>query len=288
MEDKNISEKGYEFYLDLRKFGSAPHAGFGIGFERLLQYATGVANIKDVIPVPRFWGECKFWLENKFWRDPRDAWKKCASKNLGGWVAPPLRRHVQFYCVQCSPDHVLGRLSLSRSGGISHEGWPWFFRVTRTCSEMEEAQQEGYKTGIPFLTYLSTQEQESVVDGQMDPGEQQIKIVQQVDLVQQQIHQLQQHVDQGFQNVDQNLRQNFYNIQQALRHPVRDCCEKFSRWIRSFCAYSFGFLCYLGLLVLLAPSFWLCWEIARLRQREETQFSVFRWVGLYQWQKGDG
>lgn len=60
MESKNIPEKGYEFYLDLRKFGTAPHAGFGIGFERLLQYSTGVTNIKDVIPVPRFFGECKF------------------------------------------------------------------------------------------------------------------------------------------------------------------------------------------------------------------------------------
>lgn len=60
MHSKNISEKGYEFYMDLRKFGTAPHAGFGIGFERLLQYITGVTNIKDVIPVPRYFGECKF------------------------------------------------------------------------------------------------------------------------------------------------------------------------------------------------------------------------------------
>ena len=42
-----------EEYLELRKFGSVPHGGYGLGFERLVQYATGLGNIRDVIPVPR-------------------------------------------------------------------------------------------------------------------------------------------------------------------------------------------------------------------------------------------
>ena len=43
----------YGWYLDLRKFGTVPHSGFGLGFERLLLYVTGMANIRDVIPYPR-------------------------------------------------------------------------------------------------------------------------------------------------------------------------------------------------------------------------------------------
>ncbi|KAM6386308.1 asparaginyl-tRNA synthetase isoform 2-T2 [Alca torda] len=48
----------YQWYLDLRKFGSVPHGGFGMGFERYLQYVLGVDNIKDVIPFPRFSHSC--------------------------------------------------------------------------------------------------------------------------------------------------------------------------------------------------------------------------------------
>uniref|UniRef100_A0A8B9MS43 asparagine--tRNA ligase n=1 Tax=Accipiter nisus TaxID=211598 RepID=A0A8B9MS43_9AVES len=48
----------YQWYLDLRKFGSVPHGGFGMGFERYLQYILGVENIKDVIPFPRFSHSC--------------------------------------------------------------------------------------------------------------------------------------------------------------------------------------------------------------------------------------
>ena len=47
----NLEE--YSWYLDLRRFGSVPHAGFGLGFERLVQFVTGMANIRDVIPFPR-------------------------------------------------------------------------------------------------------------------------------------------------------------------------------------------------------------------------------------------
>ncbi|GAB5361164.1 hypothetical protein AAMO2058_000690300 [Amorphochlora amoebiformis] len=49
-----------EWYLDLRKFGSVPHAGFGLGFERLVMLTTGMQNIKDVIPFPRSYGVCDF------------------------------------------------------------------------------------------------------------------------------------------------------------------------------------------------------------------------------------
>eukprot|EP01138_Halocafeteria_seosinensis_P002374 gb/GECG01002431.1/.p1 GENE.gb/GECG01002431.1/~~gb/GECG01002431.1/.p1 ORF type:complete len:552 (+),score=47.31 gb/GECG01002431.1/:1-1656(+) len=53
------SMKGLEWYLDLRRFGTVPHAGWGLGFERLVQFATGLENIRDVIPVPRVPGSCK-------------------------------------------------------------------------------------------------------------------------------------------------------------------------------------------------------------------------------------
>jgi aspartyl/asparaginyl-tRNA synthetase len=49
----DIDEKELDWYLDLRRFGTAPHAGFGLGFERLVQFATGMSNIRDVIPYPR-------------------------------------------------------------------------------------------------------------------------------------------------------------------------------------------------------------------------------------------
>jgi asparaginyl-tRNA synthetase len=48
-----IDKKELWWYLDLRKFGTAPHSGFGLGFERLVQFATGMGNIRDVIPFPR-------------------------------------------------------------------------------------------------------------------------------------------------------------------------------------------------------------------------------------------
>lgn len=50
----------YQWYLDLRRFGSAPHAGFGLGFERLVQFITGMKNIRDVIPFPRTPGSAGF------------------------------------------------------------------------------------------------------------------------------------------------------------------------------------------------------------------------------------
>ena len=53
LTDLGLHPKDYSWYLDLRKYGTVPHAGFGLGFERLIQFATGMANIRDVIPFPR-------------------------------------------------------------------------------------------------------------------------------------------------------------------------------------------------------------------------------------------
>jgi asparaginyl-tRNA synthetase len=56
--ERRIGEQGlnpddYWWYLDLRRYGTVPHAGFGLGFERLVQFMTGMSNIRDVIPFPR-------------------------------------------------------------------------------------------------------------------------------------------------------------------------------------------------------------------------------------------
>jgi asparaginyl-tRNA synthetase len=53
MEKFNLEPKAYEWYLDLRRYGTVPHAGFGLGFERMLVYVTGLGNIRDAIPYPR-------------------------------------------------------------------------------------------------------------------------------------------------------------------------------------------------------------------------------------------
>ena len=53
IEKRGMDKSIYDWYLDLRKFGSVPHSGFGLGFERLIRYVTGMENIRDVIPYPR-------------------------------------------------------------------------------------------------------------------------------------------------------------------------------------------------------------------------------------------
>ena len=63
--DRRIDEMGldmgpYGWYRDLRRYGTVPHAGFGLGFDRALAYATGMANIRDVIPFPRTPGSAEF------------------------------------------------------------------------------------------------------------------------------------------------------------------------------------------------------------------------------------
>lgn len=60
MKELNMDMSGYEWYLDLRKYGSVDHAGFGLGFERALMYLTGMQNIRDVLPFPRTPKNCEF------------------------------------------------------------------------------------------------------------------------------------------------------------------------------------------------------------------------------------
>jgi len=59
MQECGLKEEDYQFYLDLRKYGSSRHAGFGLGFERCVMYLTGMGNIRDVIPFPRTVGNCE-------------------------------------------------------------------------------------------------------------------------------------------------------------------------------------------------------------------------------------
>ena len=58
MNELGLKKEDYDFYLDLRKYGTARHAGFGLGFERCVMYLTGMGNIRDVIPFPRTVGTC--------------------------------------------------------------------------------------------------------------------------------------------------------------------------------------------------------------------------------------
>ena len=59
MDELGLNKEDYGFYLDLRKYGSASHAGFGLGFERCVMYLTGMGNIRDVIPFPRTVKNCE-------------------------------------------------------------------------------------------------------------------------------------------------------------------------------------------------------------------------------------
>ena len=60
IRELGLSEEDYSFYTDLRKYGTAVHSGFGLGFERMVMYVTGMANIRDVLPYPRTVGTCEF------------------------------------------------------------------------------------------------------------------------------------------------------------------------------------------------------------------------------------
>jgi asparaginyl-tRNA synthetase len=53
MEELGLNEQDYWWYIDSRRFGSVPHSGFGLGFERMMMFLTGISNIRDVIPFPR-------------------------------------------------------------------------------------------------------------------------------------------------------------------------------------------------------------------------------------------
>jgi len=59
MKELNLNTEDYEFYLDLRRYGSARHAGYGLGFERCVMYLTGMSNIRDVVPFPRTVNNCE-------------------------------------------------------------------------------------------------------------------------------------------------------------------------------------------------------------------------------------
>ena len=58
MEEMKVPAENLTWYTDLRKYGTVPHAGFGLGFERLVMYVTGMTSIRDVIPYPRYPGGC--------------------------------------------------------------------------------------------------------------------------------------------------------------------------------------------------------------------------------------
>ena len=57
-DELGLKPEDYDFYLDLRKYGSTRHSGFGLGFERCVMYLTGMGNIRDVIPFPRTVKNC--------------------------------------------------------------------------------------------------------------------------------------------------------------------------------------------------------------------------------------
>ena len=59
MKELGLKKEDYDFYLDLRKYGTARHAGYGLGFERCVMYLTGMSNIRDVLPFPRTVGNCE-------------------------------------------------------------------------------------------------------------------------------------------------------------------------------------------------------------------------------------
>ncbi len=59
MDELGMDKSAYQFYLDLRKYGSVPHSGFGLGFERCVMYLTGIGNIRDAVPFPRTVGNCE-------------------------------------------------------------------------------------------------------------------------------------------------------------------------------------------------------------------------------------
>ena len=60
MKELGLKEEDYNFYLDIRRYGTNKHAGFGLGFERAVMYITGVSNIRDVLPFPRTVGTAEY------------------------------------------------------------------------------------------------------------------------------------------------------------------------------------------------------------------------------------
>jgi asparaginyl-tRNA synthetase len=60
LDELGMPREAYTWYRDLRRYGTVPHAGFGLGFERLVMFVTGMSNIRDVIPFPRAPRTCEF------------------------------------------------------------------------------------------------------------------------------------------------------------------------------------------------------------------------------------
>jgi len=60
MAERGIDKEHYAWYRDLRRYGTVPHAGFGLGFERTIAYVTGLANVRDAIPFPRTPGNARY------------------------------------------------------------------------------------------------------------------------------------------------------------------------------------------------------------------------------------
>ena len=60
MQDFDLDPKDYWWYLDLRRYGSVPHSGYGLGFERLVCYVTSIENIREAIAFPRYPGSAEF------------------------------------------------------------------------------------------------------------------------------------------------------------------------------------------------------------------------------------
>ena len=60
MKELGLNLEDYDWYLDLRRYGGVKHSGYGLGFERLVMYLTGISNIRDVLPFPRTTGSADF------------------------------------------------------------------------------------------------------------------------------------------------------------------------------------------------------------------------------------
>jgi asparaginyl-tRNA synthetase len=60
MAERGIDQEHYAWYRDLRRYGTVPHAGFGLGFERTIAYVTGLSNVRDAIPFPRTPGNARY------------------------------------------------------------------------------------------------------------------------------------------------------------------------------------------------------------------------------------
>ena len=92
MDDLDLDKENYYWYLDLRKYGTVPHAGFGLGFERLVSYITGMSNIRDVVPYPRVPGKGRL-LNGYFTAGANTPWSAApavgsAGRSLKNWPVP--------------------------------------------------------------------------------------------------------------------------------------------------------------------------------------------------------